>query len=286
MPRIAPIVLLMLGLLASCGGSDGDYADRMAKEHKGDVPESTPVAEQSPSITVTGREVAYASIDDVEITGYLAHPEGQASGLPGIIVIHEWWGLNDNIRAMTRRLAGEGYIALAVDLYEGQVAESPERAFELMQASLGDTERGLDNLVWAYTYLSELSAVPSVASVGWCFGGGWSLNLALSMPERIDAAVIYYGRLVTDEAELERLAMPVLGIFGELDEGVPLEMVREFEAALTALGKPAEIHVYPGADHAFANPSGTRYQPEAAEDAWQKTLEFLARNLAVEESAD
>lgn len=121
--------------------------------------------------------------------------------------------------------------------------------------------------------------MPSIGVVGWCFGGGWSLQTALALGDGIDATVIYYGRLVTDPAELEPLTSPVLGIFGSLDQGIPVETVREFESALDSLGKEATIHVYEGADHAFANPSGTRYNAEAAEDAWEKTMAFFAQNL-------
>ena len=131
----------------------------------------------------------------------------------------------------------------------------------------------------ALAYLREELGAEKVGVIGWCFGGGWSLATALNEPGGIDAAVVYYGRLVTTEEELAPLASPVLGIFGALDRGIPLETVREFEAALDSLGKEASIHVYDDADHAFANPSGTRYQAEAAEDAWAKTVAFLARHL-------
>ena len=118
-----------------------------------------------------------------------------------------------------------------------------------------------------------------VGSVGWCFGGGWSLRTGLLLGDDLDAAVIYYGRPVTDPAELAPLTAPVLGIFGELDGGIPVESVREFEAAMKKAGKAASIHIYPDADHAFANPSGTRYNEEAADDAWQKTLAFFDEHL-------
>ncbi len=194
-------------------------------------------------------------------------------------MIHEWWGLNDNIRAMAERLAAEGYLALAVDLYGGEIADEPQQARELMQRAMGNAQAAEENLRRAYEYLTREQGVERVGTIGWCFGGAWSLRAALLLPAEIDATVIYYGRLVVDRDRLATLQMPILGLFGELDGGIPVETVREFEAVLESLGKPAEIHVYPGADHAFANPSGTRYNPEAAEDAWKRTTEFLARNL-------
>jgi carboxymethylenebutenolidase len=196
-----------------------------------------------------------------------------------VLVIHEWWGLNDHIRTMARRLADAGYLALAVDLYEGEVAEDRDTARKLVTRAREQTERGEENLSQALAYLRAELGAEKVGVIGWCFGGGWSLATALNEPDGIDATVIYYGRLVTDEAELAVLDSPILGIFGALDEGIPVATVREFEAALDSLGKEASIHVYEGANHAFANPTGTRYQAEAAADAWARTLAFFAEHL-------
>jgi len=197
-----------------------------------------------------------------------------------VIVIHEWWGLNENIEAMTRKLAAEGYTALAVDLYEGQVAQTPEQAKTIMLNALQQAPRLEGNLRQAHQYLQKERNAPKVASLGWCFGGTWSLRTALLLPEQLDAAVIYYGgNLETDPAQLKTLSMPILGIFGALDSNPTPETVEIFEQTLKQLGKSAEIYLYPNADHAFANPSGTRYNPEAAEDAWQKTIMFLKKTL-------
>jgi carboxymethylenebutenolidase len=181
---------------------------------------------------------------------------------------------------MTRRLAGEGYVALAVDLYEGEVASEPEQALELLQESQKKTRRLKQNIRQAYRYLESEQNADKIGSIGWCFGGTWSLNTALLFPGKLDATVIYYGGgLETNPDRLKSLQMPILGIFGELDKNPSVETVRQFEAALQQLDKPAEIYVYENADHAFANPSGTRYNAEAAEQAWQETTEFLAQHL-------
>jgi carboxymethylenebutenolidase len=288
-PAVAAL-LLVVGLWAGCGSPDtaaapetGEEAeDAMAQEHEGDRPEASEAAEAAPAEAATGDPVVYATLDGHEVTGYLARPAESDRPLPGLIVIHEWWGLNDNIQAMARRLAGEGYVALAVDLYGGQVAESPETARELV--SQVDPDRALRNLQAARSHLSERLAATGglpdrIGVIGWCFGGGWSLQAALAMPEEIDAAVVYYGRPVTERAELEGLQAPLLGIFGAEDGSIPVEVVREMEATLQGLGKSVEVHVYEGAGHAFANPSGTRYQPEAAEAAWSETVEFLGEHL-------
>ncbi len=269
--------------LTACGNqkmSDDEYADRMSEEHKEDSPVPGAASlEGSPAMEIESETVTYATVEGTEIKGHLARPKGSEGSLPGIIVIQEWWGLNDNIRAMADKLAGEGYAALAVDLYNGQVAEDADQAQELMRAAMGDVAAAQDNLKQAYAFLEENYKAPKIGTIGWCFGGGWSLNTALMLPNKIDATIIYYGRLETDPEKLKVLSMPILGIFGAEDQGIPLDMVKAFESALETLGKDVSIHVYEGADHAFANPSGTHYEPDAAQDAWQKTLDFCAMHL-------
>lgn len=271
-------ILGMLLLLAACGSEkEDDYIDRMDEEHKGDQPVENAAADTPQGQDVITETVTYATVNGNDITGYLAKLEGAEQDLPALIVIHEWWGLNDNIRMMTERLAGEGYVALAVDLYNGRVAETPDSAGTYARSV--EQEPSVANLGQAHAYLTENEGAASVGTIGWCFGGGWSLQASLAMPDKVDATVIYYGRLVTDAADLEKLSSPVLGIFGAEDNGIPPSEVNKFEAALNEAGVNNSIHIYEGADHAFANPSGTRYQKEAAEDAWQKTVAFLAEHL-------
>lgn len=273
-------VLLSIGLMilvAGCGSkSEKDYLDRMSDEHQGDTPIENAASKLKQSGNASGEEVTYATVNGKEITGYLARPE-EGENTPGIIVIHEWWGLNDNIRMMADKLAGEGYTALAVDLYNGKVAETPDSAKAYM--GMVNQEQAVDNLTQAYGYLNEQQGSKNIGVIGWCFGGGWSLQTALAHPDKIDATVIYYGQLVTDTEQLQQLQMPVLGIFGAEDQGIPVENVKKFESALNEAGVTNSIHIYDGAGHAFANPSGTRYVEKAAEDAWQKTVDFLATHL-------
>lgn len=266
-------------LLAGCGSSEkkDDFIDRMSMEHKGDKPIKNEASELGRAGKTIGEEVIYATVDGKEVTGYLAQPEDAGQNTPGIIVIHEWWGQNDNIRMMADKLASEGYTALAVDMYYGKVAESPDSAGTYARSV--DDKEAIDNLTQAYEYLTKQQGAGNVGVIGWCFGGGLSLQTALAHPEKIDATVIYYGRLVTDAGQLKKLEMPVLGIFGAEDEGIPPKTVKEFESALNEAGVTNSIHIYEGAGHAFANPSGTRYVKEAAEDAWQKTLKFFNEHL-------
>lgn len=214
-------------------------------------------------------------------SGYLAQPAGEEGQLPAVVMIHEWWGLNENIKNMAEQMAGEGYVVLAVDLYDGEVATESSQAQTLASSVRENPGAAVDNLNASVAYLSNLENVDDsrIASLGWCFGGGFSLQLALNAEQPLAATVIYYGTLVTDEQELASITWPVLGIFGADDQSIPVEDVNAFEASLDANGIMNEIHVYEGVGHAFANPSGDNYAPEEAEDAWEKTLDFLSLHV-------
>lgn len=276
--------------LAACTDapdSADEYGDAMSREHADDTPTPTGLSTTPDNADIVTEEVTYATIDGESVVGYLARPDTEDAGsLPGLIVIHEWWGLNDNIRTMAERLAAEGYVALAVDLYEGEAAETPDQARTLMSNSMERQDALTANLTQAYEYLTLQQNVGEVGSIGWCFGGAWSLRTALALPDELDAAVIYYGQLVTDPDQLAALDMPVLGIFGAEDESIPLDQVRAFGDTLDSLGTDVTIEVYEGAGHAFANPSGERYVADAAEDAWQRTLAFLDRTLRGSDDGD
>ncbi len=255
------------------------FTERMAKEHKGDKPIASEVAEQKPSVKVASTMVEYATVNGQSVQGFFSQPAESDKPLPGIIAIHEWWGLNDNIKAVTERLAGEGYSVLAVDLYGGQIATKPDQAKQLMQSVMQNTEPAKANLLQAFDYLTIEKQTPRVGSIGWCFGGAWSLNTGLLLPKKLDALVIYYGRLETNPDVLASLQMPIAGFFGRQDKGIPVADVKAFEATLKELDKSAEIHIYDDANHAFANPSGKNYSKKAATDAWEKTTAFLAKTL-------
>lgn len=266
-----------------CGASsdsEDDLANRMAIEHAEDTAEPSPAAEVAPKAPIVTRDVVYAMVDGASVKGFVAEPIGAVPGTPGVLVIQEWWGLNDNIKAMAERLAGEGYIALAVDLYQGEVAEDRDRAYALMQEAMVRGSFLEENLRQAHAYLTTELHAGNTGSIGWCFGGGWSLQTALLLPGELDAAVMYYGRVVTDPEILSTLETPILGLFAMDDGGIPVDSVRTFEKVMGELGKPASIHIYEGVDHAFANPTGTNYDAPAAEDAWQRTLDFLHAELA------
>ncbi|NBD10236.1 dienelactone hydrolase family protein [Corallococcus silvisoli] len=208
---------------------------------------------------------------------YLSLPENATGPLPGIIVIHEWWGLNEHVQHWTDRLAAEGYAALAVDLYHGKVATNSTEALALVKAV--DDAQASKTVLAAHAFLKGDPRIqaPRTGSIGWCFGGGWSLETAMLVPE-LSAAVLYYGHPVTDPEKLSTIKAQVLGIFGTKDKSIPQETVRAFEKALEEAGVRSRIVEY-DADHAFANPSGPRYDERAAASAWAETSAFLARTL-------
>ena len=291
--RLSSVLLALFGfvLLLGCGSDDASEADRMAEEHEGNTPTATEAA-RAPNSPVTTETVVYTeTADGTPVTGYLvapAHPDsvlearGQdpsASQLPGVVVIHEWWGLNDNIRTATRRLAGQGYRALAVDLYQGKTAGTSDSAQALMQQAMGRQQRLATNLQDAHDYLRSEAGAPRVAVMGWCFGGGRTFGAVAAAPERYDAAVAYYGNpeSVTTDV-LRQTTTPVLAHFGRKDQAVSIETARTFESRFEETEADGAIHYY-DAGHAFANPSGESYEPEAAEQAWTRTTDFLAQHL-------
>ena len=271
------LVALLMSVRASWAKPDAS----LLALHRHDRPMPTAIALIEPKTPVTTEAVEYVTIDGQGIEGYYARPENMSEPLPGILAIHEWWGLNENIEAMARRLAGEGYQVLAVDLYGGKVADTPQQASQLVEEVANNSFAAEANISKAYNYLVEEKQATSVGTIGWCFGGSWSLETALLFPQELDAAVIYYGGQVGEKTseELSSLTMPILGIFGAEDSSIPLETVDEFASTLDELDKEAEIITYENAGHAFANPSGSNYVPEAAKKAWQETIAFLSEYL-------
>jgi carboxymethylenebutenolidase len=253
-----------------------DDASRMhaLHEHDAPVPSGVPT---TPRGAVVSDTVTYATIDGKAVRGFRSRPKDARKDAPALVVVHEWYGLNDNIRAATERLAGEGYVALAVDLYNGDVAATPDSAMKLMRRSLENTSAGQANLAAAIDYLRAQGA-KKVGSIGWCFGGRWSLEAGLVGGSKVQAVVMYYGSPITDPARLERLQAPLLGLFGSQDGGIPADSVKAMAAALDKLGKTETVQFF-DAGHGFANPSGRNYNAAAAESAWKRTTEFFEHYL-------
>ena len=204
--------------------------------------------------------------------GALAKPARKG---PAILLIHEWWGLNDQIKSVAAEFANKGYLALACDLYEGTVTTDPGKAGALMEAL--DQAKARETLTaWVNWLRKHPDGNGKVATIGWCMGGGFSL--AASIDAAVDATVIYYGNVNFPTADLAKLKGPVLGQFAEKDGWINHPMVDPFVASLKKLGKKHEIHWY-DADHAFANPSGQHYDKKDAALSWSRSLGFLKANL-------
>lgn len=240
-----------------------------------------PAAAIEPEVLVDllEQEIPYGEGPAGNLMGFLAVPADAAEPLPGIIVLHEWWGLRPEIRDAARRIARAGYVVLAVDLYGGRSATDVAGAQALMGELVAAPDQVRDNIRQAYEYLELYAFAPRVGAVGWDLGGRWALQAALMYPQDLDSAAIIYGAVETDEAVLAPLQMPLLGLFGENDASVPIDSVREFRATLLRLQKPAEVRIYSGAEHGFFFPGGGNYAPLMADDAWTRLLGHLASAL-------
>jgi carboxymethylenebutenolidase len=234
------------------------------------------------AFAATPKDVSYKSGSET-VHGIIYAPEGKGP-FPGIMVIHEWWGLTDWVKEQASKLSDQGYVTLAIDLYRGKVATTPNEAHEFMGGVPQD--RAARDLQAAFAYLQSQPNVKKdrVGAIGWCMGGGYALHLALDQP-KLAADVINYGvadyaSLAKDQSALKRINAPILGIFGQQDRGIPADEVKSFAEQLDKLGKKADVTIYPDAGHAFENPNNKDgYRPQDAADAWNKTVSFLASTL-------
>ncbi len=211
-------------------------------------------------------------------SGFLAVPD-KPGVYPGLVVVHEWWGLNDWVKEQSEKLAEQGYVALAVDLYRGKTAADPSEAHELMRGMPQD--RAIRDMQAAFEYLAARKDVKPgrIGSIGWCMGGGLSLQLAIHQPH-LGAVVVNYGSLPTDPNDIQQIGAWVLGNFGADDKGITPADVEAFEKTMKGLNRRIDVKIYPGAGHAFENPNNTTgYRPEAAADAWKRTIAFLHNAL-------
>jgi len=228
---------------------------------------------------VVAETLPYAEVGEQLVYGYFVFPDDMIDPLPGIIVIHERWGLDDGTRKLADRLAAQGYVVLAVDLFNGKTARDNVGARALMSAVIENPEIANENIRQAYAFLVQSGLAPGIAALGWSFGGSWALNAAMLFPNDLRAAVIYYGQVTDSEDKLAPVNVPILGLFGENDRGVTVENVRAFEDMLEKLGKDYEIEIYPGVGHAFADPAAPNYDAAVAEQAWSRVTAFLDEHL-------
>jgi len=230
------------------------------------------------SLAVRAQQPVTFTSGDSTAQALLYLPQG-AGPHPALVVIHEWWGLNDWVKQEAAGYAAKGYVTLAVDLYRGKVAADPELAHELSRGLPQD--QGVRDLTAAVAWLQSRKDVKPdrIGAVGWCMGGGYALQLAIASPA-LRAVAINYGSLATDKAALGQIHAAVLGNFGGQDHGIPPDAVHAFEAAMLSLGKPVDAKIYPQAGHAFENPNNTAgFRPDDAADALARIDSFLAANL-------
>jgi carboxymethylenebutenolidase len=224
-----------------------------------------------------GKPVSYKSGDET-VQGILYTPAGKGP-FPAMVVVHEYWGLNDWVKEQASKLADEGYVSLAVDLYRGKVATTPDMAHEIMRGVPED--RAKRDLHAAVEFLKSQPSVKKnrIGSIGWCMGGGYALDVALQEPD-LAATVINYGHLATDPETLKRISAPILGLFGGQDRGITPGDVHRFEASMKQLGKKIDVKIYDDAGHAFENPNNKDgYRAADTADAWRRTVDFLALTL-------
>lgn len=229
------------------------------------------------ALAAEGKTVSYKSGDDT-VQGVLYAPSGKGP-FPALVVIHEWWGLNDWVKDQASKLADQGYVALALDLYRGNVATTPEMAHELVRGLPED--RAKRDLHAAVEFLKAQPNVKKdrIGSIGWCMGGGYALDVALQEPD-LAATVINYGHLATESDTMKRINAPILGLFGGQDRGITPDDVHKFEQAMKQLGKKIDVKIYDDAGHAFENPGNkTGYRADDTADAWKRTVDFLAATL-------
>ena len=283
MTMLAATWLLIAGCDTGSGPASAPTASTPAETAAPSAAAPTATAGTTePEREIVAETLAYAEVDEQLVHGHFAFPADMVDPLPGIIVIHERWGLDDGTRALAERLAGQGYVVLAVDLFGGKASRDLSEARNYMVQVVENPDLAEQNIRQAYEFLASSAGAPRIGALGWSFGGNWALNTAMMYPDDLAAAVIYYGQ-VTDNAErLAPVNTPILGIFGENDRGVTVDAVRGFEDVLEELEKNYRIEVYSGVGHAFADQSGNNYNPAVAEQAWAEVIAFLEEHLAAE----
>lgn len=269
------LLLLSSLFLVACGdtASSAEKSDNMGqfaedKEFKDahDKPAAT-------TVTGKGEMMEFATPDGKTGTAYTITPEEPSNKY--LMVIHEWWGLNDHIKNEAQRLFDslENVNVMALDIYEGNNADNPDDAGKLMQAVKEERAQAIVDGAIAHA-----GADAEIGTIGWCFGGGWSLKTAIAAGDKANACVIYYGLPVKTAKELAPLDAPIVFIHPTKDKWINEEVVSEFKKLTDATGKEMEVYTFE-ADHAFANPSNPNYKAEAAQEANEIALEFLSEKL-------
>jgi len=269
MKRWSPYPVLCLGLMLA-------GAVRPARAQ---ITSSIPDAILGKAPPPSGQTVRYLPGDSAT-KGYLAVPKGNGP-FPALILIHEWNGLVDRVRQVADAFAAQGYVTLAADLYQGRTGSNPQENMKLVQETRGKMPAVIANLNAAQQFLRQRKDVSGkVGVMGWCFGGGIALSYGLG-GDHHDATAMFYGSLVMDPAELQKLNHPLYGTFAGQDQGIPPDQVKKFKAALDSIGITNDIHIYDPVGHGFwlyvDQDPATRQEP--AQDAWRRLMAFLTTVL-------
>lgn len=206
--------------------------------------------------------------------GFLAEPASKKG--PGVLVLHAWWGLNSDIKALCNRLAKSGFVAFAPDLFNGKTASTPEAARELTKEHQSKDAEIKAHLLESANYLAERTGKKQIAVLGLSFGAYYALEFSNTEPALVKSVVVFYG---TGHEDFAKSKASYLGHFAETDDFEPKEGVDHLATLLREAGRPATIHTYPATGHWFFEPSvKSAYDKKAAELAWKRTLEFLKKN--------
>ncbi len=274
--------MMLAVFVAGCSPSSGPAGDPDGTGAPAVTPRSAPTTTEArtpSSRAVVAETLPYGEVDDQLVYGHFAIPADMIDPLPAVVVIHDWWGLNEPMRELTEQLAAEGYIALGIDLFRRETAKAIGTARELEIEVVENPALAIENLRQAVDFMRNTAGAPRVAVIGFGFGGGWSLSAAVSMADDLAAVVSYYGQVVDDERKLSTVSAPILGLYAEGDRAVPADSVRKFRSLMESLEKEVEIEIYPNARRGFADELSDNYDPDVAADAWNRVLHFLEARM-------
>lgn len=278
-----PVPLVAIALVA-CG--DDSTSGSGEVQPRASAAQSAPVAPLDADlpplrepVAVDAIEIPYGETEDALLRGYFVYPTGMLAPLPAVIVVHDWWGLDDAVRQAASDIAAQGYMVLAVDLFRGETAKSTEAASQLARQLLEAPGFAESNLRAAHQFLTEAAGAPRIATLGWSLGGYWALESTRFLPDAFSASVVFYTQPLEGERRIAAITTPVLGLYGGSDTSIPAETVRAFRDQAVEAGKQVETAIYADARHGFANPADPRYDEGTTARAWRRAMAFLDRYL-------
>ncbi len=279
----AAILLLTATLVSACGKDESPAAEAAAPAAvtgEREAPTAVDDNQAASGRTASGDLFAYAEVDGELARGYLSYPADMIEPLPALLIVHDRFGLDQDMRDICDQIASQGFVVLGVDLFGGIVGKKPAETRQVQVRLLEKPDLARENLQQAIEFLDSSVGAPRIAIQGWGFGGIYALNTAISYPDKLSAAILVQGQTITDAEKLALLKMPLLGIYGAGDRSIPATTVRAFGDALKASRISHDIRLYPAAASSFMIPGGGNYSESQAANAWEIIDEFLASNLA------